>query len=297
MPAIAGRSDEPPTHVQPGSLYPTCLLGADETPQIKCDLALPQCDWCFHRKKPCTFKQVSREGDGPASVPQSGAFKADEPVRTATSQASLGTSLALDASPSSCDTSYSRLPRTALPSGVHLGKLHFAGRDLGNISSHNGLPFFSECGKAWIRSCTGENAQFPALPRDLFLDVQVQPDDSDLSLPDIEVVEDYLRFFRGAHLKLEFPVVDSVMFQDTIRIAYGLVPDLAPHECMLAKACVFAFLSVLSLFEGERRQPSLRVDGDACALKARRLLSASAQDLGLTTLQTALMLVGVDQLY
>jgi hypothetical protein len=178
-----------------------------------------------------------------------------------------------------------------LPSGVHFGRLHFAGRDLGTISSSNGIPFFSDSGREWILSCAGEAPVFPDLPEDLLIDAWAQTDDIELSLPRIDVVEDYLSFFSNSHLKLEFPVIDSVTFRDTILAAYGLVQDVPPHERMLAKASVFAFLALLSFFEGERRPPARRVDGDICALKARCLLSASPQDLGVTTLQTALMLV------
>ncbi|KAB5576147.1 fungal-specific transcription factor domain-containing protein [Coniochaeta sp. 2T2.1] len=240
--------------------------------KIKCDLALPQCDWCFHRKLPCTFMQVSRTSER------------SRPPRSDSNPTSD------DASPGGQPTSFTAPPAVAVLAGVHFGKVHFAGRYLGNISSYNGIPFLTDGGHEWIQSCAGEKAVFPALPESLFLDAQMLPGDPDLSLPSIDMVEDYLRFFRSSHLKLEFPVVDSVMFQHTIRVAYGLVPDTPPHECMLARASVFAFMACLSLFEGERRKPELRADGDACALKARRLLSMSPQDLGITTLQTALML-------
>lgn len=176
-------------------------------------------------------------------------------------------------------------PRTRILPGVCFGRLHFAGHALGNISSYNGIPFFSEQGKRWIRSCTGRDAVFPDPPGDLVLQ---DPPPEETSLPSEQVVQECLAFFRNSHLKLEFPLVDPTMFQDTICLAYGQCPGASPSEIHIAKASVFAFLSVISFFEGER--PPLVVDGDECALKARHLLSASPQELGITTLQTALML-------
>lgn len=181
--------------------------------------------------------------------------------------------------------------RSQVLPGVRFGKLHFAGHDLGSVSSYNGIPSCTEQGRRWIRSCTGQDAVFPDLPGDLILTAQ---NAGDMVLPSLDVVEEYLLFFRSSHLKLEFPVVDSVIFRDTIRVAYEQVSGVSPSEVTVAKASVFAFLSVISLFEGERRP--VAVDGDACALKARHLLSTVPQELGLTALQTALMLA-IHQLF
>jgi hypothetical protein len=169
--------------------------------------------------------------------------------------------------------------------GLCFGKLHFAGHALGSISSYNGIPFFSDQGKRWIRSCTGQDAGFPDLPGDLVLQ---DPPPEELSLPSEHVVQECLAFFRSSHLKLEFPIVDPIMFHDTISLAYGQNPGASPSQMHIAKASVFAFLSIISFFEGEWRP--LAVDGDSYALKARHLLSANPQELGITALQTALML-------
>lgn len=102
------------------------------------------------------------------------------------------------------------------------------------------------------------------------------------------MVEHCLTFFRGSHLKLEFPVIDPVMFRETIMVAYGQLSDVSPSEVKVAKASVFAFLSIIAMFAGHHCP--VPVDGIACAVKAHTLLSAVPHELGITALQTALML-------
>ncbi|KAI3326263.1 hypothetical protein HD806DRAFT_441650 [Xylariaceae sp. AK1471] len=261
--------------------------------KIKCDLAMPRCDWCFHRKIPCTFMQVVREGNESTppivSVPTPDEVTGHGPPAFERSQAS-GTGAGADAS---LDTHrynkpLGRPPGGALPRGVHFGKLHFAGHDLGNICSHNGVPFFSDQGQKWIYSCTGENGLFPTLPDDSLL--MAQQSLGDLLLPPMAVVEDYLWLFRSSYLKREFPVVDPVTFRDTIRVAYGPPLGASEVEYAIARASVFAFLSIMSLFVDDRSPEASHVDGEACAIKARHLLSTIPQYLGVNTLQTKLML-------
>lgn len=114
----------------------------------------------------------------------------------------------------------------------------------------------------------------------------------DFSLPDRQVVDEYLLFFRTSFFKLEFPVVDVSLFQETVNIAYQSWGGSEPPEAIRAKACVFAFLSVVSLFENDNRPTSPPVDGDIFATKTQYLFPLVLQDLDLTVLQTVLMLVG-----
>lgn len=199
------------------------------------------------------------------------------------------------------------LPQTISRPGVCFGKLHFAGYDLGHISSSNGIPIFSDDGKALIRSRTGQDAVFPTLllngprdhdPRRLHQSVfsalgAMQHPAVDFSLPDRQVVDEYLTFFRTSFFKLEFPVVDASLFQETVNIAYQSWEASVSLEAIRAKACVFAFLSVVSLFENDRWPASPPVDGDTFATKTQYLLPLVVQDVNLTVLQTVLMLVGL----
>ncbi|KAK4223151.1 putative transcription factor [Podospora fimiseda] len=165
------------------------------------------------------------------------------------------------------------------------GKLHFAGYHLGNISSYNGVPHFTESGRQWIRSRTGQDPNFPPLWKDAGTR-QYYPSSQtpgEPFLPDRYVVEEYLRFFSTSHFRLVFPLIDCLLFRQTIDAAYEHVVN--------AKACVFAFLSVVTLFlENDRRPAAPPVDGDTMAARAEYLLPSALQEFNLNSLQTVLML-------
>lgn len=118
----------------------------------------------------------------------------------------------------------------------------------------------------------------------------------DLSLPPLTVLEEYLWLFCSSHLKLEFPVVDPATFRDTLRVAYDPPPDACEVDCAIARASVFAFVSVISLFVTECSPAASHIDNDSCATKARHLLSMNPEELGVT-MQTALMLVSTGLIY
>ena len=179
---------------------------------------------------------------------------------------------------------------SATTRGLRFGKLFFAGQDLGSVSFYNGLPVFSEKGQEWIHAMTGHSGVFPALPGDPPSSAQPSLGLADLSLPEKSVVEDYLSFYRGSLVKLEFPVIDSIMFQETIRIAYGTSGIRVTHEEIAARACVLAFLSLCSIFWAKHCTTSRPIDGHVTGLKARNLLSAIPQDMSITVLQAILML-------
>ncbi|KAK0641048.1 fungal-specific transcription factor domain-containing protein [Cercophora newfieldiana] len=245
--------------------------------KIRCDQALPQCDWCFHHNASCTFQQLARSGSEAVSRTQS----PNPPLRAAVAGA-------VHSPPRDQPLAHS-LPRLVF------GKLHFAGRDLGSISFYNGLPIFSDQGREWIRSRSGQDAVLPPLPDHSF--IPAPQSGVDLSLPCRAVVEDYLSFFRRSHLKLEFPIIDSPTFHTTIQAAYGLGSGPLPDpEAIIAKACVLAFLSVISILEGEHRPAAMQVDSHKCALKAHHLLLSVPQTPCITTLQATLML-SIHQLF
>ncbi|KAH7632541.1 hypothetical protein B0T09DRAFT_75845 [Sordaria sp. MPI-SDFR-AT-0083] len=192
----------------------------------------------------------------------------------------------------------------------YFGKLHFAGYHLGEISSYNGIPFFSEDGQAWIRSRTGQEASFPAIWGDVppwqtrpsldsvFLCKVAQQPVGQLELPERKVVEQYVSFFIASEFRLAFPLVDPVLFNETLDVAYGHDGEHGEmnglsFEQITAKACVFAFLSVISLLEAERteRFPDIpNIDTDMMAAKAQMLLPLTIQALDITSLQTSFML-------
>ncbi|KAM7217968.1 hypothetical protein V8F06_006651 [Rhypophila decipiens] len=308
--------------------------------KIQCDGEPPdtQCNWCYHHGEKCTWNRVprprgrARQGQdrsrsatrsesrpGPDSRPDS----TDPPWNADTESPDNPTQRLVSAEPQVADKQYQPLSASPLslqtppitnfhdqllsPSvseaGPCFGKLHFAGYNLGDINSYHGIPTFSEDGKAFIRSRTGQSAVFenvlpdaheqdPRRLRETLLSSlkAMQHPDQHLALPDRRIVEEHVRFFCSSFFKLEFPIVDCVLFRDTVNAAYEPFRGPDSPEAIRAKACVFSFLSVMSLFEPDRQPTSPPVDGDVFATKTHALLPLALQDLNLTVLQTLLML-------
>ncbi|KAK3387975.1 hypothetical protein B0H63DRAFT_167718 [Podospora didyma] len=302
--------------------------------KIQCDGEVPLCNWCSHHGLACTFLRPARtkERIGRIQSPKrklSGSGE-DLAYRIERVEELLAQKSQTDAR-SALLTPETLSPRPASPvesltpplppppsahtirsqppeaeHGVHgvcFGKLHFAGHHLGEISSYNGIPYFSVEGQAWMRTRTGTDAIFPAFwgdhtpwQRQPGLLMPQGPTSSltvaGLSLPSRSLVEEYLHFFCTSHFRLIFPMVDSALFRHTIDVAYTYFQDTTPPsvESEAAKACIFAFLSVVSMFKSKGLPVMQSVDGDECAAKAQRLLSHALQEFNMTGLQTVLML-------
>ncbi|KAK3904194.1 hypothetical protein C8A05DRAFT_13903 [Staphylotrichum tortipilum] len=181
--------------------------------------------------------------------------------------------------------------------GPVFGKLHFAGRHLGDISLHNGIPFLSSEGQRWIASRTGENAPLQALrasalllsrPRHglhpSFLCTNMMH--SGMDLPERRVVEECLEMFAVNPFKRIWPAIDNVLFRRTIDAAYDERMGRCSMESVSARACIFAFLSLLTLHHMyPTSMPTL--DSEDCAVQAQYLLPQALYHLLLGQLQKA----------
>ncbi|KAK1958808.1 hypothetical protein LY78DRAFT_363855 [Colletotrichum sublineola] len=123
----------------------------------------------------------------------------------------------------------------------------------------------------------GEDASFGTLfgmgpiwqaqhPVPVFLDAS-RPSSAG-ELPDRTVVEEYLALFRASRFGLSFPVIDYVLFLETVDLTYQTVLTL---KVVTAKSCVFAFLAIVSLFQTDWKS-SPETDGEACARAAQNLM-------------------------
>ncbi|TPX14435.1 uncharacterized protein E0L32_005399 [Thyridium curvatum] len=203
-------------------------------------------------------------------------------------------------------TNHSPVPTAQLQSPrPAFGQMHFAGYQLGEISSYRGIPLFSVHGLEWIKSRTGQDVrphmidiaealkksrQFTPLMLRGFTLAR-----SNLDLPARHLVETYFKAFRDSHFKLVFPVVDHVLFRHTIDSAYeppGGEPGL---EAICAKAAIFAFLALISVARIEFRTLKPSIDGDACASKSEHLLPYLLQVTNLNALETISMLPCAEQ--
>ena len=138
-----------------------------------------------------------------------------------------------------------------------MGKFHFAGRELGGLSSTTGLPLFSAEGEEWVRIKSGELVSTDKLCRELSEKRSQsslssprasEPPGADvIVLPDRAVVEESALSYRTSIMRVIFPVLDPILFNDTIRLAYEST-DNSP-ETISSKCCVLAFLSLSLFFE------------------------------------------------
>ncbi|KAI4600588.1 hypothetical protein KJ359_000947 [Pestalotiopsis sp. 9143b] len=143
--------------------------------KIQCDAESPRCNWCSHHNLDCTFNRPTRmkKSAKPRKEPKPEGlsqrierleqFLADKVSRLDTraeptaeaqqSSASGGSSNGQDESPGRLCDQGSPFADSVIAS---FGKLHFAGHDLGEISSGNGVPLFSSAGRRWIEARTGQ---------------------------------------------------------------------------------------------------------------------------------------------
>jgi hypothetical protein len=109
-------------------------------------------------------------------------------------------------------------------------------------------------------------------------------------LPPRDMVEGILGVFASSAGPLIFPMIDPILFKETLDLAYQVPGTTSEHVRWGAQACVWAFVALLYLFRSRLKiQPP--VDGDMCADTAQSLLIATCKDVTLATLQTSLLLV------
>ena len=172
---------------------------------------------------------------------------------------------------------------------------------LGQSWFYRGIPLLSDKGLQWAASRTGEDIAFNAFP------LVCRPQRPQLStekpasqsrasfrdlctLPPRHVAENLsAALFEQAWL-LTFPVLDEVLFAETLALAYEAGDDVpSSADGVLARACVFATLSTACQIRIQ--DDTSPIDGDECAIKAQSLLHHVEGAETNITLQTILLLV------
>ncbi|KAB5513067.1 hypothetical protein GE09DRAFT_981493 [Coniochaeta sp. 2T2.1] len=291
-----------------------------------------QCNWCSHHGISCTFNRVRARRKPKNTKPSLGSEKKlverIERIETALAR-SIALSNSIDPSlpPASRATTPSpsttaeapdeyraslgeqfaayesnhplhiASPGTLSTSNISNEQIHLEG--LGHIACPDGVPLFSEEGRAWIFSRTGEAIAFQKLQalnkrqrvRLLTLShPQLYGSLEQLyELPDRSIVGQGIYWFQNSAFRLVFPAIDTVLFQESVRLAYEPGEGPLSIERISAKGCVLAFLSIMCAFNGDSTWRPI-VDSDACAMKAQYLLSDMVEDASLVTLQTIFML-------
>lgn len=183
-----------------------------------------------------------------------------------------------------------------------LGNIYFGGQNFGAICPRNGIPHLTPHCEQWIRERCGQEPRFCHLysgdaPRSHFSGsdivptfVSVQAQVKQPGLPDKWIVHGLVSAFTNSEFSLAFPLMNPVLFEETIRLAYSPDEMKPPLEHVTAKACVLAFVSLASS-HCPNANGAPYVDMDSCARDAQILLSDIIEDTSITTLQTILMLV------
>ncbi|KFX97510.1 hypothetical protein V490_02757 [Pseudogymnoascus sp. VKM F-3557] len=179
-----------------------------------------------------------------------------------------------------------------------LGNLHFAGFKLREINSWSSILLFLPEGQEWIKSRTGQTVALEKLyasgppwqnQRSIYMhDMELLQDS--VQLPDRGVIEKLARGYRSHILSRVFPIIDKVLFEDTLNLAYNQ-GGFQPIGHASAKACIYAFLAFIGILNiyGERGT-GLPLSGDAYAMKAQSLIPQVIQEITTESLQAAVIL-------
>ncbi|KAH7163451.1 hypothetical protein B0J13DRAFT_37257 [Dactylonectria estremocensis] len=172
---------------------------------------------------------------------------------------------------------------------VSYAQIHYHGHHFGHISCHNGIPILSENGQKWISARAGENVSFakfhqPLPPRPFY----ISPTEFG-ELPDKAIVDVVVDIFFGSAFRLLFPVIDRVLFEETLTLAYARWEERPSAQQLSAQGCVLAFLSITRIFQGQvENLPD--IDIDICGSKVHYLLAEILKESNIVNLQTVFML-------
>ncbi|KAE8146839.1 putative C6 transcription factor [Aspergillus avenaceus] len=235
--------------------------------KIKCDAAVPQCNWCSHHNIPCTFQRVinKRRKEKTNTNPQQKSTNLAERIDRI--EKLLTDSLLKEASPHASPSasgsasfglklpSFPALSQSSVSSSV---PLHFAGRELSVVSLLTGIPLLLPEGQEWIQTRTGQKIDVEKLsptrpPWEKQRALNTSAWLSDLKtgtlfdLPDKTTVELHLKRYGLSLMQSVFPILDPKLFQETINAVYQEpYPDSYYGQAGL-RGCIFAFLAFSSL--------------------------------------------------
>lgn len=164
---------------------------------------------------------------------------------------------------------------------------------LNNVTYLRGHHVFSDEGQRWIESQIGESVNFDKLfslelrwlkPLRSYTDPATHP-----PLPGRVNVEKYVQIYGSSSQSLVFPVISQPIFGKTLDLVYS---PLQPPGSTSAKSCVYAFLSLVSLFGLD---DNIRGDMDcqSYASAAQSFQIPVIEEMTVDGLQTLIMLVQI----
>lgn len=164
---------------------------------------------------------------------------------------------------------------------------------LNNVTYLRGHHVFSNDGQRWIESQVGESINFDKLfslelrwlkPLRSYTDPETHP-----QLPSRVNVERYVQIYGSSSQSLVFPVISQSIFRKSLDLVYS---PLQPPGSASAKSCVYAFLSLVSLF-GLDDNISGAMDCQSYASAAQSFQIPVIEEMTVDGLQTLIMLVRI----
>ncbi|KAL7947323.1 hypothetical protein V8C42DRAFT_283558 [Trichoderma barbatum] len=189
--------------------------------------------------------------------------------------------------------------RSSSEDGIH-AHIVFTTRLFGRNWYHRGLPIVSENGLEWIASRTDQDMATlksylhrdgSGQPNWSFSALQAQTPTGELwDLPNRHLVHDCLRSLSSSSPHILSPILDMVLFEETINIAYQVFQGVyTSHAHVAAKACLWAALAVMAHLRVSR-QFSMSTSSEMCAARAQWFLGLRSGPADLNTLQALLLL-------
>ncbi|KAJ6011747.1 hypothetical protein N7522_002102 [Penicillium canescens] len=245
--------------------------------KIKCDAAVPQCNWCSHHNIPCTFDRVvhrKRKGGDDEGRPKVSRLS----ERISRIERLLAENLTRHQISECEDTSQS--PR--------------ARKELGVISLLTGTPFLFPEGRAWIEARTGQSISIDRLSparapwekergqsfNTLLMNMNAL---NPFELPDFGVLQVHLEAFKASKvMRRIFPIIDFELFDETIRTAYKHPGPTFGYGQASARVCVIVFITFVSRLPLVKEMVAALnmtpVDHDLLATRAQFLMPQVLQE-------------------
>ncbi|GIC90428.1 transcription factor domain-containing protein [Aspergillus udagawae] len=245
--------------------------------KIQCDAEFPQCNWCKHHNLACTFNRIRGQVDTGNRVAL--------PAPNASGE--LSASIWHRAQNLLGDPSL-RTPDSTWP-------LRPANTFLNNVTYLRGHHVFSDEGQRWIESQVGESINFDklfSLELHWLKPLRSYTDPGRFPLPRPELpsrvnVERYVQIYVSSSQSLVFPVISRSLFGKTMDLAYSAVCSAGSAS---AKSCVYAFLSLVSLF-GLDDNIHGAMDCQSYASAAQSFVTPVIEEMTVDGLQSLIMLV------
>ncbi|KAE8371911.1 hypothetical protein BDV26DRAFT_286391 [Aspergillus bertholletiae] len=180
------------------------------------------------------------------------------------------------------------------------------GWKIGDIAPQIGVPSLLPEGLRWIESRTGTVIPLPNLchapwekpplsSTSLDLDGVQEAASTPSGLPARAVLKRYLDVYTSSAIHIIFPVISPLLFSQTIRAAYLLPEHDRKTHCPSSRACIFAFLALVSSLDPLSTRCTAPepppIPRDEYIMKAQALFPSLLQEpLNLDAIQTALLL-------